>query len=258
MLIDSHCHLPHEKYEKSIEDILKEAKSFGVEKFITIGTSAKENKLAIETAEKYDDVFCSIGIHPHEDNEFSTQELLASLEEDLKKSQKIVGIGECGVDISNLESERSLKNQLEIFEMQLIFANDQKLPVIIHNRNGDSEVYLLLKKYSSRGIKGVMHCFNSNWGYAQKIIDIGFCISFTNMISYPKKEVLLEVVKKVPMDKFLVETDAPYLPLQRLRGEICYPKYVRMVAESVAQIKGKSFEEVCDSTYVNTCSLFNI
>jgi TatD DNase family protein len=258
MFIDSHCHLVHKNYEISLEQILSEAVENGIDKFITIGTSVRENIIAIKTAESVKDVYCSVGIYPHEDRGIEIDGLRDSLMENFGKSKKIVAIGECGIDISNWEGGRSLDEQLGLFEMQLELAKDLDLPIIIHNRNGDEEVYKLLKKYSDLNVSGVMHCFTSDWNYAQKILDLGFYISFTNMITYPKKNTLLEVVKNVPTNRFLLETDAPYLPPQSLRGKINYPKYVRIVAEKVAQVKQKTLVEVGRCSYENTCKLFKI
>ena len=258
MLIDSHCHLASEKYKLSPLEIIKDAESFGVDKFITIGTSMRENNLAIETAELSPKIFCSVGIYPHEDKVASIDSLRTSLRENLNLSKKIVAIGECGVDISNWENGRTLDEQLEVFEMQIKFAKENKLPIIIHDRKGDDGVLKLLEKHSGSGFRGVIHCFDSSWEFAKKILDLGFYISFTNLVTYPKKDALLEVVRQVPMDRFLVETDAPYLPPQDHRGELNYPKYVKIVAEKVAQVKQKPFEEVCASSYENTCSLFDI
>ena len=258
MLIDSHCHLIHKNYEIPLEQILSEAKEEGVDKFITVGTSIKENLIAMQTAEKIGNVYCSIGVYPHEDKEIEMKELENSLRENLKKSEKIVAIGECGIDISNWENGRSIDDQIALFEMQIEFAKENSLPLIIHNRNGDDKVLELLEKHYDFGLRGVVHCFNSNWEFAKKVLDLGFFISFTNLVTYPKKEYLLEVVENVPMDRFLVETDSPYLPPQSLRGEKSYPKYVRIVAEKVAQVKQKTFKEVSRSSYENTCRLFNI
>lgn len=258
MLIDSHCHLVHEKYKESIEEIIKDAKKFGVEKFITVGTSVEENNKAIEVSEKSEKIFCSVGIYPHENVEVTLSDLKNFLEEDLKNSKKIVAIGETGIEMPLWENGRTLDKQIELCEMHLDLAFKNKLPVIVHNRNGNEEIYALLKIYSEKGLTGVMHCFTSDWNYAQRILDLGFYISFTNIITYPKKEQLLEVVRNVPMDKFLLETDAPYLPPQSLRGEINYPKYVRIVAEKVAQVKQKTLDEISNFSYQNTCKLFKI
>ncbi len=258
MLIDSHCHLTHEYYKDSLDKVIAEAVGFGVGKFITIGTSVEENKKVIELSKTKDAVYGLIGIYPHENQDFSIKELQDSLEENLKSSNKIVGIGECGIDITNRDGARSLPNQEELFEMQVLLAKKYNIPVTVHNRNGDEVVLKILKKHSSPSLRGVIHCFDSNWDFAQKILDLGFYISFTNMITYPKKDAVLEVVKNVPNSRFLLETDAPYLPPQSMRGEINYPKYVKIVAEKVAQIKQKTFEEICELSYKNTCSLFNL
>jgi TatD DNase family protein len=258
MLIDSHCHIPHEKYEKNTEEILNECKEWGVEKLINIGTSKEENNKVVDIANKYSSIFCSVGIYPHENKKIAVSDLKSSLEESLGKSNKIVAIGECGIDISGWENGRLLKDQIELFEMQVLLSKENNLPIIVHNRNGDDYVYDILKRNSDPGLTGVIHCFDSDWDYAKKILDLGFYISFTNLITYPKKEALLEVVKNVPEGRFLVETDAPYLPPQTMRGKINYPKYVKIVAEKVAQVKQKTFEEVSELSYKNTCSLFNI
>lgn len=258
MLIDSHCHLPHEKYPKSISEIISEGKENGVDKYISIGTSVKDNKKVIDVADKYEDVFCSVGIYPHEDKNLSIRELKSSLDDNFKISKRIVAIGECGIDTSNWENGRSLEEQIEVFEMQINLALERNVPIIIHDRNGDESVLKIVNKYFGNGLRGVIHCFDSDWDFAKKVLDLGFYISFSNLISYPKKDRVLEVVKNVPMDRFLVETDAPYLPPQDMRGEINYPKYVRIVAEKVAQVKQKTFDEVSLCSYENTCSFFNI
>ena len=258
MLIDSHCHLPHRRYEKPLEEILSDARKSGVEKFISIGTSVSENKLVSDTANEYEPIFCTIGIYPHENKGTMMSELISSLDENLKISKKIIGVGECGVDISNWSNGRSLEEQLELFKMQVLFAKEHKLPLVVHNRNGDEHVLKILKENYDSDLRGVIHCFDSNWDFAKKILDLGFYLSFTNMVTYKNKENLLEVVKNVPKDKFLVETDAPYLPPQEFRGKINYPMYVKIVAEKVAQVKQKTFEDISELSYRNTCSLFNL
>jgi TatD DNase family protein len=256
MLIDSHCHLPHEKYDKSIDEILIEAKSYGVEKLVSIGTSLEESKKAIDIAEKYPEVYCSVGIYPHDDRDKDLSKLEESLDQLFTKSTKIIGIGECGMDISNWAGGRNLEDQIEIFEMQLKFAEKNNLPVIIHNRNGDEYVLKMLKNHS--GVKGVAHGFRSTWETAKGFLDLGFYISFAANISYPSNNDLREILKKVPDSMFLIETDSPYLPPQGHRGEINYPKYVKIVGEKVAQVKQKTFEEISELSYRNTCNLFNL
>jgi len=257
MLIDSHCHFPHQKYEKNIDEILSEAKEVGVEKFISIGTSLKENLNSIEVADKYDQIYTTIGIYPHEDIDKDMLFLAKNLQDQIKLSNKVVGIGECGVDLSEWKGGRKIQDQIEVFEIQLYLASRNNLPVSIHNRNGDVHILNSLKKFK-QNITGVFHCFSSSWDFAKEILDLGFYLSFSGLTTYPGKDMLLEVLKKIPEDRFLLETDSPYLPPQGHRGEVNYPKYVRIVAEKASQIKEKSFEEICELSSANTCRLFKI
>jgi TatD DNase family protein len=260
MLIDSHCHLIHRKYEKTTDQLINEAIAEGVEKFITIGTSITENKRAIELAKKYDSVFAAIGIYPHEENNVRGKDpnkLEKLLEEQLTKSSKIVAIGECGIDISDdWEGGRNPEEQIELFEMQIKLAKKHDLPLIIHNRNGDEPILELLEKHKGSGLRGVLHCFATTWETAQKFLDLGFYISFSGMITYPSRKGLLETVDKVPNDRFIIETDAPYLPPQGHRGEVNEPKYVKIVAEKACEVKNLPFEEISRMTYENTCRIF--
>lgn len=258
MLIDSHCHIPSEKYALTPSELIADAKSFGVEKFITIGTSLADSEIAKDTAQQHPEIFYSVAIYPHEEKDKNLNDAVNELENKflVNKDSKLVAIGECGVDISVHPESRELSEQLSLFEDQIKLAVKYNLPLIIHNRNGDEHVLSLLTKYVPQGLRGVIHCFDSNWDFAQKILDLGFYISFSGMITYPKKDYLVEVVQRVPFDKFLVETDAPYLAPQRYRGQVNYPKYVRIVAEKVATIKNMTLEDIEKLTYENTSKLF--
>jgi TatD DNase family protein len=258
MLIDSHCHLPHKKYEKSTEEIIKEASLAGITKLVTIGTSLEENALVNAVAEKYTNVFCTQGIYPHEDLGKSIEFLRKELEDQIQKSEKIVGVGECGLDVTGWKGGRSVDEQKELFKMQTQLAIDHSLPLIVHNRNADIETFEALADVGTSWLRGVAHCFSSTWETAQAFLDIGFYISFSGKITYPSADKgLLDTVANVPMDRFVLETDAPLLPPQGHRGETNYPKYVKIVAEKVAQVKQKSLEEIVSQSYQNTCELFS-
>lgn len=260
MLIDSHCHLPHKLYKKDLDTIIMEANRVGVTGFINIGTSLKESEKARGVADKHDNVWFSVAIYPHEERKRSIDVTLKRLEEDflINKHEKLVAIGECGIDISNWENGRDIDEQLELFEKQILLAIKYDLPIIIHNRNGDKKILNLLEKYVPKGLRGVVHCFDSDWEFAKKVIDLGFYISFSGMVTFPSKVVLVEVIKNVPLDKFLIETDAPYLAPVPHRGKINYPAYVKIVAEKIAEIKGKSIDEISNLSYSNTSKLFNL
>ena len=259
MLIDSHCHIPHKKYNMTPEEVVLDAKKAEVTKLISIGTSIEETDLVVRVASQFPNIYPTAGVYPHENKDVP----LADLERDLRKvlskyKEDVVGIGECGVDISNWENGRKVEEQVELFEMQINIAKESSLPLIVHNRNGDDQVLKLLEKYSGMELRGVVHCFDSDWDFAQKVLNLGFYISFSGLITYPNKKDLLEVVGKVPMNRFLVETDAPYLPPQEHRGQVNYPKYVRIIAEKVASVKEISISEIEENTYRNTCTLFGI
>ena len=259
MLIDSHCHIPDKKYGMTPKEIVEDAKRAGVKKFISIGTSMREAEIVVSTAAQFPEVYPTLGIYPHEDQESSLEYLEKEFRKLLGKyKEEVIGIGECGIDIGSWEESRELSEQIKLFEMQIGLAKENSLPLIVHNRKGDKQVLELLEKHSGIDLRGVVHCFDSDWEFAQKVLDLGFYISFSGLVTYPKKDSLLEVVRKVPMDKFLVETDAPWLPPQEFRGQVNYPKYVRIIAEKVAEIKEIEVSEVEKNTYRNTCSLFGI
>lgn len=259
MLIDSHCHFfTSGNGGKAGEQIIADANKAGVTKLITIGTSVFYNKRAIKAAKTYDNVYCAVGIYPHDDLAKSIEDLKKTLVASITSCDKVVGIGECGFDVTNWQGGRSINDQSNLFEMQIQLALEQSLPIIIHNRDGDDLLFKLLEKYKDSGLHGVAHSFSQDWSVAKKYLDLGFYLSFSGMITYPARKPLLEIVKNVPMDRFLVETDSPYLPPQGHRGEKNYPEYVKIVAEKVSQVKEKPFDEIAAASYKNTCDLFRL
>lgn len=258
MLIDSHLHIPHKKYTIDNKKILQDAIDEGVTKFITIGTNLKDSQKAIEFAENNDNVYATVGVYPHEELTTPLEQIKESLHAIVTSSKKVVGIGECGIDITEWQTGRETAQQVELLELQLKIAADNNLPIVIHNRNGDQQVIDALIKFSPQGINGVAHCFVGEWEMAQKYLDFGFYISFSGIITYPSGKKIHETVINVPTDRFLVETDAPYLPPEGHRGETNYPKYVKMTAQKVASLKEISYEDVCKYSLENTCRLFKI
>lgn len=257
MLIDSHCHLPSSHDEAA--KIINAASLEGVTHEIVIGTSIKEDQKVIKLAAQFPNLFCTIAVYPHEGKESNLLDLEKALRHFLdKKKTKIVGIGECGIDVSNWHGGRPLDEQKPLFEMQVKLALDYKLPLVIHNRNGDEHVLDILDKYKSQDLTGVFHCFASSWEYAQKVLDLGFYLSFSGMITYPSRKALLEVVKNVPANRYLVETDSPYLPPQGFRGQPNEPKYVKIVAQKVAEVRGELLDTVAHTTFSNTSDLFKL
>lgn len=263
MLIDSHCHLPDKKYKKSPAEIVAEAKSAGVEKMIAVGTSLQGSRETLETAREFEEVYCAVGVYPHEDLERPLGEIHEKLRKILNSSRKdLVGLGECGLDIPEGDvpyKTRPLPEQKELFKLQLGLAVERGLPIVIHNRNADEEILKILEKYQNTKLKGVAHCYVSDWEFAKKLLHLNIMISFSGIITYPSAgKALLDAVKKVPESSFLVETDAPWLPPQGHRGEVNYPKYVKITAAKIAEIRNSSPERIAELSYKNTCNLFNL
>ncbi len=208
------------------------------------------------------------------------KELEKGLRGQIKKSKKVIAIGETGIDspspkateeqsISNWQNSRSLSQQLELFEMQAKLAVEFNLPLIIHNRNGNEQVLAMVEKYFNQGspssrqggtsaYQGVCHCFVQDWDYAQKMLDFGFYLSFGGIITYQSGERILETVKKAPLDRILIETDSPWLAPEPLRSSINEPKNIVLVAQKIAEVRGMSYDEVCKITYENGKRLFKI
>ncbi len=263
-LIDSHLHLPTGASDGNIDKIVNEAALEGVTKLITIGTSLEDSEESLKISSKFPGVYATVAIYPHEHINLTVPEISEKFETIIKKGfdrtlgYKLIVIGECGIDITEQEKQRPLDEQVELFEMQVVLAIKNKLPLVIHNRNGDAQIISILKQYKTADLTGVVHCFSSTWETAKEFLDLGFYISFSGMITYPVRKELREVLRKVPQSKILVETDSPYLAPQGHRGEINHPKYVKIVALKVAEVRDELFDDVCRYTYSNTRALFNL
>lgn len=257
MLIDSHLHLTDEAFKNKEENTVLEAKNVGVEKFVTIGTSISDNNAVIKLVKLLPDVYGTVGVYPHENLDMSPIEIEKKLREQVD-NQKIVGIGECGIDKADFEKTRSIKEQRKIFRLQVELALEKNLPLVVHNREGDEEILYILNEYKEQPLRGIVHCFVSSWETAKKFLNLNFMISFSGIITYPSGKKILETVKNVPNDRFIVETDAPYLAPQGHRGEVNAPKYVRITAQKVAETKAISMLDVEKYSYNNTSSIFGI
>ena len=253
MFVDTHLHLDSEKYENYL-DVIKRAKLVGVSKLITIGTSISEieviNKIIQEP-----DVYGCLGIYPTLDSSFETQELKKILEQNISK--KIVGIGECGFNQPIENNDRDLKEQEKVFRMQVELAIEKNLPLVVHTRNSDNETYEVLKSYKNSNLKGVIHCFVSDYEFAKKILDLGFYLSFNGIVTYKSGIGIHETIKKMPLDKMLFETDAPYLTPEGYRKEINEPKFIPIIAQYIAEVRGIDFSNMENQVYENSVTLFD-
>ena len=246
MIIDSHCHLDYEPLVNNINQVLLNAKKNNITNLLTIGTSLESSKKVLEIVEKYENIYGTIGIHPN-----STTDHLNDLDKLIdirKKSKKIIGFGETGLDYFYKRSEK--KDQIFAFEKHIEFAISEKIPVIIHTRDADEDTILIIKKYYKKA-RFLIHCFTGNLEFAKNLLNLECLISFSGIITFKKSNELREVVKYVPLERMLIETDSPYLSPDPFRGKVNEPANVKIVAENVANIKDITFEEVAKLTTEN-------
>ena len=249
MFIDSHCHIYYDAFNSDIEDVIIKAQDAGVEKLICIGVDLESSESSINLANKFENVYATIGFHPHESKlaEPDFLNILSSMSED----PKVVAIGEIGLDFHYNHSDSDI--QRKVFIQQLELAKSINLPVVVHSRNADNETFEDIS--SIQNSRGVIHCFASDLEQAERIIQLGYYISFTGLITFVKE--LVEVVKKTPLNKILIETDSPYLSPIPFRGKRNEPKNVIEIAKKIAEIKKVDLEIIERETTHNTLQLFN-
>jgi TatD DNase family protein len=254
MLIDTHAHLEMREFNDDREDVIKRAREAGVEYIITVGTTVESCRDAVMLADKYDFVYASIGIHPHEVKDIlhPTYEIIRHF----AQHPKVVAYGEIGLDYHYENSSRT--DQKIKFRDLLREARKLELPVIIHDREAHVDTMQLLSEEWTPDLGGVMHCFSGDLAMARELIEMGFSISIAGPVTFPKAEALREVVRQVPIEHLLVETDSPYLAPQPVRGKRNEPAFVRHTAEMIAQVKGLSFDDVARITSFNAMQLFGI
>ncbi|MEE9167287.1 MAG: TatD family hydrolase [Candidatus Neomarinimicrobiota bacterium] len=251
MYTDTHAHLYHGGLEKELDAVMERAEKAGVEKIVCVGTDLETSRKSITFSERYPGIFATVGIHPHDAKEAPG----AYLDEirDLAAHDGVVGIGETGLDFYRNLSPPEI--QVEIFRGQLELADELDLPVIVHNRDADEALLRTIESVGQR--KGVMHCFTGTFEMAEKSLVLGFKISFTGIITYGN-ETIESVVRGVPLESMMIETDSPFLspvPVRRRRNE---PAHVPYVASRIAEIKGESLETVAHATRETASRFFDL
>ncbi len=255
MLIDSHCHLDYPALIKDREGVVARARQAGVARMVNIGTTRREFDQVRATAEKFDDVFCSVGVHPHhvsEEGETLTADDLVKL----AAHPKVVGIGETGLDY--FYNHGAHDRQHESFREHIRAGIATDLPIIIHSRDAEEDTARILREETTgQGKpKGVLHCFSSRRILAEEALALGFYISLSGILTFKKSQELRDITRDVPMDRLLVETDSPFLAPEPHRGKPCEPAYVVDTARVLAEIKGVSPEEIARQTTENFFRLF--
>lgn len=254
MLIDSHAHLDDERFDEDRDQVIKALEEAGIGIIINPGADLNSSIKAVSLAEKYENIYAAVGVHPHSASEMdeATMDMLRAF----ANRDKVVAIGEIGLDYYYDNSPRDV--QRKWFREQLNLAKEVGLPVIIHSREASSDTFEIIKEAQDGRLTGVMHCYSGSVDLAMEYIKLGFYISLAGPVTFKNAKKPKEVAKAIPLDKLLIETDSPYMAPEPYRGKRNDPRYVRYVAEAIAQIKGISFEEVARKTSENAKRLFRI
>jgi TatD DNase family protein len=255
MLIDTHAHLLDARFDEDRENAVLRAGEAGVKLLIEVGCERGDWAGAVEFAEGHDNIWCVLGIHPQNAGEARGEDFTAL--EGLLASKKIVGIGETGLDFHYRETAPEIQERIFISHMEL--AEKTGKPLVIHCREAYPELMrLLAPRYSGQKLAGVVHCFSGTPGDAEKLAKMGFMIGIDGPVTYPSATQLKDVVRALPLEHMVIETDSPYLPPQVFRGKRNEPAYAAYVAEEVARIKQLAPGEVAEKTTENAKRLFSI
>ncbi len=254
VLFDTHTHLHFEEFDADRPLVLERARGAGVRRFLTIGIDVETSWSAVALAETEADCFAAVGLHPHEASK-GTDETWAALRQ-LAASPKVVALGEMGLDFFRNLSPRD--EQVQAFRRQIRLARELGRPILIHCREAHAEVLMTLHEEGARELGGIMHCFSGDAGFAKACLDLGFLISIAGPVTYPNARKLPEVIRVVPRDRLVLETDCPYLPPQPHRGKRNEPAYLIHTASRVADLLGVTLEEIAEVTTASACRLLGI
>jgi len=258
VLIDSHCHLNFPEFSSDLDAVVTRASENGVGMMLTINTKLAEAKALQQIADHYPQVFCSVGVHPHEAKDYAKgyeSDTLFNHIKALAQHSKVVGIGETGLDYFYDHSPHN--DQIASFSDHIRASIDLNLPLIIHTRDADEDTILCIKKVGQGKAKGVFHCFSGSADLAQQALALGFYISFSGILTFKNAESLRQIAQEAPLNRILVETDAPFLTPVPHRGERNEPAFTRYTAELLANLKGLSYSEIEKITTNNFFTLFN-
>ncbi len=260
IFVDSHCHVDGAEFDRDREDVIKRAEENGVKMMLVIGTGEPHSgnfERAVSLAEKNENIFAAVGVHPHDAKTFDA-EAASQLINLAKSSKKVVAWGEIGLDFYYEHSPKNV--QEDVFRKQIRIAKNLDLPIIIHSREADAEtVEILTEECSGKDFRGgVMHCFGGTAEMAQSLMDIGFLISFAGNVTFKKAENLRDAAQIVPLDKLLIETDCPYLAPVPFRGKRNEPMFVVETAKFLAEFYGIELEQLAKQTTENFKRFFRI
>lgn len=268
MLVDTHAHINmmvkkdfdtimNQNEISHAQSIIDQAQNAGVTRIINVGTSVPESSNCILLAQNYESIFAVVGIHPNDlisdwKNQMSEiKKFLAN-----QRENKIVGIGECGLDFHY--PDYNIQRQKDAFKAQIEMALEHNLSLVVHTRSAPQETLASLEEYAGQIKRGIIHCFSEQADFAKQVIDWGFAIGIGGIITYPKNNYLRDIVKQAPLESIVLETDAPFLPIQEMRGKQNAPQYIKQIAEYISQLRNEPLELVSKTTTQRALHIFNL
>ncbi|OGC23291.1 hydrolase TatD [candidate division WOR-1 bacterium RIFOXYB2_FULL_42_35] len=255
MFIDTHAHLTFPEFNDDLPQVIQRAKEAKLEAIVNIALDEEAIKQSLKISEQYPSyVFMAAGCHPHEAKDWTIE--YETLLRQLAQDKKIVALGEMGLDYHYNLSPK--EQQQEVFRQSLRLAQELDLPAIIHSREASRDTMLIIHEENKGNLKGVLHCFGSEMVLAKEALDLGLMISFTGTVTFKKAQPVRDVVREIPLESLMIETDCPFLAPQAFRGQRNEPAYVVEVAKQIAEVKDLTLEEVAETTTQNAKDFFNI
>lgn len=255
MLFDTHCHLNVDAFNEDLDQVIQRAKENQVEKMAIVGFDEATIQKAIQLSQNYPEIYLILGWHPTEAGSYS-KAIEERLKTDWLKNEKVVAMGEMGLDYHWMEDPKEI--QIGVFKKQIQVAKELKLPISIHNREATEDTYQVLKEVGLGESGGIMHSFNLDLDWMHKFLELGLYISLSGVVTFKNAPEVRQVAQEVPLDRLLIETDAPYLAPTPNRGKRNEPAFVRFVAQELANAKGLSAREIAEQTTKNAKHLFGL
>lgn len=255
MIFDTHCHLNDPALYNRLDEVISDAQKAGVTKMLVIGWDKESSKLAIKIAEQYDFIYAAVGYHPENLNDITEEVFMETL--NLCSHPKVVAIGEIGLDYHWTKDPILRDIQKEYFIRQIIFANEHKLPISIHNREAFEDCLAILKEHKPL-YGGVMHCYSGSVELLKDVFDLGLLIGLDGPLTFTNAKTPKLVCEAAPLEKIIVETDSPYLAPHPLRGTVNEPQNIGWIIDEIAKLKGLSKKHVQEVLYNNSCKLFHV
>lgn len=257
-LVDTHCHIHFADYPIEPDEAIKNAQNVGVTRLLCVGCTLTDSKLAVEMAQRHKDIWATIGLHPHEGSVYVNDHEALQEFRNLASKPKVVAIGETGLDYHYMHSSK--QDQEKLLRFQLDLAVEHDLPLVFHIREAFEDFWKIYDEYIKEGLKlrGVVHSFSTGQTELNQILERGLYVGLNGIMTFTKHGEQLAAAKSIPIEKILLETDAPFLTPSPFRGKVCEPKHVRVTAEFLSQLRGESLDKLAAATTQNAKQLFGL